>query len=500
MNAANSFLLQTSAFAATGSGFWPNLEGSGGSSNNSASNAPVFQVQRIDNDQMRFIANDESVNFSDTNFTGSDTAFAGFPAGPVQVRTWVNGVPSVAVSTTLIVTPGITATPTAIGGISQATVNFTAAIDNGGAPITSHTATASPGGATASCTAPCTSIVFNPIAANTYTFSVVANNAAGSGPASPDSNSVIVTQVVGTTTTIAASAASVVGQSYAINVTVSAASGTPDGSVSVTDGSNSCGPATLSGGAASCNITWATAGSYNLTATYAPGVGSTFTASTSAPVAHLVNPANQVITNFVSTPISPAYSVGGTFSVSATPGASGIPLSFASTTASVCSVGATTATGATINILGAGTCALTVDEAGAPNYTDAPQVTLAVTISKATQTIIFGAAPSLVLSGSGNLSATATSGLVVSFTSTTGAVCTVSGNTVTALANGQCIIAADQTGDTNFSPAARVTQSIVIGAPTVAVSIPTLSSWMILLLGMLVAGAGVAVARRRITI
>jgi len=80
----------------------PLLEASGGPSNNSASNSPVFQVQRIDNEQMRFIANNEIVSSTDTTFTGNTNALAGFPAGPVRVRVWVNGVPSVAVYSRLL--------------------------------------------------------------------------------------------------------------------------------------------------------------------------------------------------------------------------------------------------------------------------------------------------------------------------------------------------------------------------------------------------------------
>jgi hypothetical protein len=115
LTSVSAFLLQTSALAATSAGsstnaggattstgFMPLLEASGGSFSNSASNATVFQVQRIDNEQMRFIANNETSSLTDTTFTGSTTALAGFPAGPVRVRVWVNGVPSAALYSRLI--------------------------------------------------------------------------------------------------------------------------------------------------------------------------------------------------------------------------------------------------------------------------------------------------------------------------------------------------------------------------------------------------------------
>jgi hypothetical protein len=108
LDAANGYLFQTSAFAASGSGFRPFAEGGGGAYNGSATNIPVFQLQRIDSDQTRVIANDESVAVTDTNFTGSATALAGFPLGPALVRTWVNGIPSQALYTTVVSQPPTT--------------------------------------------------------------------------------------------------------------------------------------------------------------------------------------------------------------------------------------------------------------------------------------------------------------------------------------------------------------------------------------------------------
>jgi hypothetical protein len=82
----------TGAVVATG--FMPRLEASGGGTNGSATNIPVFQVQRIDNEQMRFIPSDGTIEFSDTQFAGKPGALGGFPVGPLMIRVWVNGVPS----------------------------------------------------------------------------------------------------------------------------------------------------------------------------------------------------------------------------------------------------------------------------------------------------------------------------------------------------------------------------------------------------------------------
>ena len=74
----------------------------------------------------------------------------------------------------------------------------------------------------------------------------------------------------------------------------------------------------------------------------------------------------------------------------------------------------------------------------------------------------FGAAPF-------PLSATASSGLAVTFTSNTASVCTVSGSNVTLIATGTCAISATQPGNATFSAASPVTQTFVVnpGAQTI---------------------------------
>ncbi|MDP2012821.1 MAG: MBG domain-containing protein, partial [Actinomycetota bacterium] len=72
------------------------------------------------------------------------------------------------------------------------------------------------------------------------------------------------------------------------------------------------------------------------------------------------------------------------------------------------------------------------------------------------------------------VSATATSGLAVSFTSLTTGVCTVSGSTVTIVAAGSCSIRASQaggtTGGTTYSAAADVDQSFTVNPKAVTVT------------------------------
>jgi len=95
--------------------------------------------------------------------------------------------------------PGAPTIGAATAGNAAATVTFTTPLSNGGSPITSYTATATPGGKTA--TGSASPITVTGLANKTaYTFTVTATNSAGTGPASTASNSV--TPDVGPTVSI----------------------------------------------------------------------------------------------------------------------------------------------------------------------------------------------------------------------------------------------------------------------------------------------------------
>jgi hypothetical protein len=68
------------------------------------------------------------------------------------------------------------------------------------------------------------------------------------------------------------------------------------------------------------------------------------------------------------------------------------------------------------------------------------------------------------------LGATASSGLAVSYTSTTTGVCTVAGSTVTIVTAGTCTIKADQAGNTNYNAAPQVSDDITISKATQAIT------------------------------
>ena len=177
---------------------------------------------------------------------------------------------------------------------------------------------------------------------------------------------------------------------------------------------------------------------------------------------------------------------------------SGLAVNFTSLTPTVCTV-----SGSTVYGVSAGTCSISANQPGGVSsdrvYGAAPQVTqsFAVTgMTASTQKITFGAAAVNVIAGTppggsgsvnGALTATATSGLAVTFNSLTPTICFVSGGAVYGVSAGTCTVAANQPGgivspgDTAspeivYSPAPQVTQSFPISGLTAATQSITFSA------------------------
>jgi len=147
-------------------------------------------------------------------------------------------------------------------------------------------------------------------------------------------------------------------------------------------------------------------------------------------------------------------------------------VSFASTTTPICTV-----SGTTVTLVSVGTCSITASQAGNGNYAAAAPVTQTFTVTGTAQTITF-TQPASVVFGSGpvTLSATANSGLTVSFASTTTSVCTVSGTTATLVSTGTCSITATQTGNGSYAAASPVTQSFTIVGTAQIITFGSLSN------------------------
>ncbi len=145
------------------------------------------------------------------------------------------------------------------------------------------------------------------------------------------------------------------------------------------------------------------------------------------------------------------------FSVSAT-ATSGLTVSFAPNPPGVCSV-----SGTTVTLDSVGTCTIQATQAGNANWAPAPAVNQSFSVTQASQTISFGPISYQVLgSPPFTVSASASSGLTVHFTSRTHPVCTVSGTTVTLVAVGTCTIVATQAGNADYAAATPVSQSFPV--------------------------------------
>src|SRR6185369_2296651 len=93
-----------------------------------------------------------------------------------------------------------------------------------------------------------------------------------------------------------------------------------------------------------------------------------------------------------------------------------------------------------------------------------------LTVTKADQTITFGALPARTYGDAlFTLGATAGSGLAVSYTSSNPSVATVSGTTVTIVGAGTTTITANQSGDATYNPALAVSQTLTVNKATITV-------------------------------
>jgi hypothetical protein len=154
--------------------------------------------------------------------------------------------------------------------------------------------------------------------------------------------------------------------------------------------------------------------------------------------------------------------VGVTFTVVAS-ASSGLPVVLSSGTPGVCSV-----SGLLVTTVGPGRCSITASQGGNAGYAPAPARTRSFRVERALaplrpQSITFHPPADIAALRPVRLSASASSGLRVSFRSDTPSVCSVSGRKVTTLTLGTCTITAVQAGNTRYAPAPDQTRSFRIG-------------------------------------
>jgi ribosomal protein S11 len=154
----------------------------------------------------------------------------------------------------------------------------------------------------------------------------------------------------------------------------------------------------------------------------------------------------------------PAQTVGTTLTLSAT-ASSGLPVTY-----SIVQNGTCTISGNVVSFVQAGNCGVVANQAGNSTYSAAPAVGQVITVNNPliAQTINFGAIPAQPLGTSLTVSATASSGLPVSFSVVPNGNCSISGSVVTFLQVGNCGVVANQAGNNTYAAAPAVGQVIVV--------------------------------------
>ncbi|MDT3404765.1 MBG domain-containing protein [Mucilaginibacter terrae] len=167
-----------------------------------------------------------------------------------------------------------------------------------------------------------------------------------------------------------------------------------------------------------------------------------------------VNKANQIIT-FSTLPAKAYADPDFTLTASAS---SGLPITYTSSNPLVATV-----TGSTVTVIGIGTTVITASQPGNENYNAATDAVQTLNVGKANQTITFAALPGKIYNDAPfNLTASATSGLPITFSSSNPLVATIVDNTVTIIGPGEAIITASQSGNANYNAAVSVPQTLNI--------------------------------------
>ena len=104
LNTATSPLLPgTTPLVAFGFNFHPAYEASGAAVGSSPTNTPLVQIMRVDDGHTLWLPVDVAHPWSDSTYTTTAAALAGWPLGYVQVRTFVSGQPSAALMVRTVV-------------------------------------------------------------------------------------------------------------------------------------------------------------------------------------------------------------------------------------------------------------------------------------------------------------------------------------------------------------------------------------------------------------
>jgi hypothetical protein len=225
--------------------------------------------------------------------------------------------------------------------------------------------------------------------------------------------------------------------------TVAATGGSSGNPVTFSSGggcSNSAGTFTMTSGTTACQVKYDQAGSANYNA--APEVTESVTATK----------ANQAISVTTHAPSGAVFN--SQFTVAATGGGSGNPVTFSSGGGCSNSAGTFTMTSGTT------ACQVEYDQAGDANYNAAPEVTESVGAQKADQTItVTTQAPTTAVYATSFTVAASAGGGLVTFSSS--GVCINFGDAFTMMSGtGTCTVEYDQVGNANYNAAPEITETV----------------------------------------
>jgi exosortase sorting signal-containing protein len=188
----------------------------------------------------------------------------------------------------------------------------------------------------------------------------------------------------------------------------------------------------------------------------------TYAAAPQVQLAITVSKIDQTISGFTTPTVG---IVGGTASPTATATSGLMPIiTVDASSSAVCSYANPTVTYNT-----GGTCTLNANQVGNGTYASAPQVQLAITVSKIDQTISGFTTPTVgIVGGTASPTATATSGLtpIITVDASSSAVCSYANPTVTYNTEGTCTLNANQVGDGTYNAAPQVQLAITVGTNT----------------------------------
>jgi hypothetical protein len=227
----------------------------------------------------------------------------------------------------------------------------------------------------------------------------------------------------------------------------------------------------LTESATHANVNVPGTGTHNVTATYAGDAN--FTGSTSNTVQLAASLATSTVTLTAQPAASVAYGQSLNVLVTVT-GQQGVNTPTGNVTYTIdggaAQTAALTSGSVTLNLngLAVGSHSLAVNYGGDSIHATAQQ-TLALTVTKASQTIAFGSVPNTTYgAGPFGISASSTSGLAVTFKVVSGPA-TVAGGVVTVAGAGTVVLEADQAGNANYNAAPAVQQTFTVAQAALSV-------------------------------